>query len=156
MEWFLMLLVAGLILIGAELFVPGAVMGILGACALAAALIVAFVTQGPVFGGYAALGIIVLLGISLFVWVRVFPKTRVGQSLTLAADGRAFKSADAGLRSLVGKRGEALSQLRPAGNACLEGRTYDVVTEGGMIEKGRPVQVVKVEGNRVVVRECEA
>jgi len=53
---------------------------------------------------------------------------------------------------LVGARGRALSRLRPAGRAEVDGRRLDVVTEGSFIEAGAPIEVVKVKANRIVVR----
>jgi len=53
----------------------------------------------------------------------------------------------------AGKEGVALTPLRPAGSAEVDGRRLDVVTEGEFIPKGRPVKVIKVEGTRVVVKE---
>jgi membrane-bound ClpP family serine protease len=43
--------------------------------------------------------------------------------------------------------------LRPSGTASINGRRVDVVTEGGLIERGTAVKVVAVEGARIVVRE---
>ena len=40
--------------------------------------------------------------------------------------------------------------LHPSGVVAIDGKKHDVVTEGGMAEKGDRVRVVKVEGNRVV------
>ncbi len=50
-------------------------------------------------------------------------------------------------------RGPALTQLRPSGVALINGQRVDVVTEGGLIERGAAVKVVTVEGARIVVRE---
>ncbi len=52
----------------------------------------------------------------------------------------------------VGKCGEAESFLRPAGIARFEGRRVDVTSEGEFVEKGQPVEIVRIEGNRVIVR----
>ena len=46
----------------------------------------------------------------------------------------------------------ATTVLRPAGTADFEGVKLDVVTEGEFIEKGRPLEVIRVEGRRIVVR----
>jgi membrane-bound serine protease (ClpP class) len=48
--------------------------------------------------------------------------------------------------------GTAVTQLRPSGVATINGQRVDVVTEGGLIERGTPVKVVAVEGSRIVVR----
>lgn len=53
----------------------------------------------------------------------------------------------------TGKEGVALTPLRPAGSAEVDGRRLDVVTEGEFIPKGTRVKVTKVEGTRVVVKE---
>lgn len=54
---------------------------------------------------------------------------------------------------LLGKQGETLTPLRPAGTALIDSERYDVVSEGGFVDPNMPVEVVKVEGTRVVVRE---
>jgi membrane-bound serine protease (ClpP class) len=57
--------------------------------------------------------------------------------------------------SLLGKEGVATTTLRPAGIAEIEQRRIDVVADGGWIEQNRPVRVIEVSGNRVVVEEIE-
>jgi len=64
-----------------------------------------------------------------------------------------YVSHDTSLTAYVGKRGKALTILRPSGTADIEGRRLDVVTSGEFIEAGRGVEVILVEGTRVVVRE---
>lgn len=54
--------------------------------------------------------------------------------------------------TLIGKRGYALSTLRPSGRADFGGEVMDVVTRGEYIEANQMVEVVEVQGNRVVVR----
>jgi membrane-bound serine protease (ClpP class) len=54
---------------------------------------------------------------------------------------------------LIGLEGYALTALRPAGTAVLEDERIDVVSEGGFIQKGARIRVVKAEGSRIVVRE---
>ena len=55
--------------------------------------------------------------------------------------------------NLLGKTGEVLSELRPAGSALIDGVPVDVVSEGVFVAKGTAVRVVAVEGSRVVVRK---
>jgi membrane-bound serine protease (ClpP class) len=56
---------------------------------------------------------------------------------------------------LIGKRGYALTMLRPSGTAMIDKERVDVVTEGSFIAANKPIIVVKTEGVRVVVREIE-
>jgi membrane-bound serine protease (ClpP class) len=55
-------------------------------------------------------------------------------------------------RSLLGKQGQTLSFLRPAGKARIDGRVFDVVSDGPFIAEGAEIEVVQITGNRVVVR----
>lgn len=52
-------------------------------------------------------------------------------------------------------RGEALTTLRPAGTAVINGDRLDVVTEGGYINQGEAVRVVSVEGIRIIVAKAD-
>ncbi len=56
---------------------------------------------------------------------------------------------------LIGKCGVAITVLRPAGTALIDDERVDVVTEGEYIERHRPIEVVDVDGLKVVVRECK-
>jgi len=57
------------------------------------------------------------------------------------------------LSLFAGKEGIALTPLRPAGSAEIDGHRLDVVTEGEFIHTGTQVKVIKVEGTRIVVKE---
>jgi membrane-bound serine protease (ClpP class) len=54
---------------------------------------------------------------------------------------------------LQGERGTTLTILRPSGKAQFGDRLVDVISDGPYIESGKHVQVIEVNGNRVVVRE---
>ncbi len=92
----------------------------------------------------------------LFARLTSKPGSRLGKGFVL--DGRSdasegFVAANLEKKSLVGKKGITLSMLRPAGKAAIEGIRIDVVSDGEFIPKDCEVEVVKVEGNRVVVKE---
>ncbi len=148
----IILLAAGSLLIGAEIFIPGAVAGTLGAMSLAGAVMVAFGIS-TVYGFYVAVGVIALSGITVLLWIKLFPRSSIGKAMTLSEDGKSFKAANPHL-SLMGKTGVAQSELRPAGFALIDGQRVDVVCEGGLVSQGQAVKVVRIEGNRIVVRKA--
>ena len=51
----------------------------------------------------------------------------------------------------MGCVGEALTDLRPAGKARLDGEVVDVVSAHSWVHRGERVKVIQVEGVRVVV-----
>ncbi len=148
---FAVLLGAGLLLLGAEIFVPGGILGTFGGLLLLGAMIAGF-PAFPGYGHFVAIGILFLVGIAIALWIKYFPRSRVGQAMTVSQDEATFKATQDGLQDLLGAQGEAKSDLRPGGFAMINGRRVDVVTEGGMIDKGSAITVVEVEGNRVVVK----
>jgi membrane-bound ClpP family serine protease len=52
----------------------------------------------------------------------------------------------------LAKEGRSLTILRPAGKANFDEETVDVISEGEFIPADTPIQVIKVEGGRIVVR----
>jgi len=151
---FLIALISGLLLLGSEIFVPGGVLGFFGGVALLIAVVSGFFAF-PGYGVYVAVAILILVGVAIVLWIRLFPRSRVGRMMTVSKDLATSKSSQDGLPELLGKRGEAISGLRPSGFALIEGHRVDVVTEGGMLAKGEPIEVIRVEGNRVVVARVE-
>ena len=56
----------------------------------------------------------------------------------------------------LGARGITKSPLRPAGTAEIDGDLVDVVSAGSLIDAGRSIRVVAVEGATVTVEEVDA
>lgn len=136
----------GLALMGVEIFIPGGLVGALGALGVVVSIYLAF------NGGHTTLAYALMAAgagfVPLFIllWLKVF-----GKFFSVSASERGFTSAQAGLNELLNAEGVALTTLRPSGMASFNGRRVDVVTRGEMIEKNTRVRVIKVEGNRVVV-----
>ena len=103
---------------------------------------------------YASVTIALTLPVAILgLWL--FPRTRLGKSFILdtaanRADG--FQALPQDLLNLVGKSGRSITPLRPAGAALISNRRVDVVTLGDFIQAEAEVEVIVVEGNRVVVR----
>ena len=150
-EFFWAALLIGILLFGAEIFLPGGIVGTVGGICLLAAMAAGFVAF-PGYGGIIALGIMVLVGVALALWISIFPRTGIGRRMTVSTDLRNSKATGHDLNNLQGQTGVASSNLHPSGFAKIGGRRIDVVTRGEMIDTGAPVVVVEIEGNRVVVK----
>jgi len=55
----------------------------------------------------------------------------------------------------IGDVGEVVSTLRPSGRAKFGDAIIDVVAEGDFLDKGTRIEIIKVRGNRVVVKAKE-
>ena len=152
----LLLALGGVALLLVEFFlIPGfGFAGILGILALLAALVMSVVGSGatPEFFMLAAGRILLSLLVALvasFVLLRFMPRTPLGRQLILDTG---LDDAPADDLRWLGKRGHASTPLRPAGIADIEGARVDVVSDGELIDPGTPVEVTRVDGNRIVVR----
>ena len=150
---FFVLLIGGLFLVGAELFAPGAILGIFGGIALFVSIIIAFKVYETSIAVMITLSIVILIGVAIYLWAKYFPKTSIGQKMTVSTDLSSAKASQTDIEQLIGKTGEASSELRPGGFAVIEGKRIDVVTQGEMLSAGEKIIVVEVESNRVVVKK---
>jgi membrane-bound serine protease (ClpP class) len=152
------LAVLGLIGILWELHVvPGhGLPGILGVTALLVAVLWAFGLPFIFVGIETIATAIVLTVIAFTLTVRAVPQNAWAQRLALPAVQGPDYVASADYRDLRGRTGTAVSFLRPAGIAAIDGRRVDVLTEGEFIAQGTPVRVVRVEGARVFVEPLSA
>ncbi|MBO5866929.1 MAG: nodulation efficiency protein NfeD, partial [Clostridia bacterium] len=57
--------------------------------------------------------------------------------------------------TFVSKVGTTQTVLRPIGKAMFDGVVLDVVARDGFIEKGKTVQVIAVEGQKIEVIEIQ-
>lgn len=154
MSLYITLLVCGLFLVGVEIFIPGGVVGTLGALALIGAVVVGFTSpEFPDWFGWISLALVLLLtALAAFVWMKFFPASPVGKMLSL--NQNISKKDQDETPWKPGMKGTALSTLRPAGKAMIDGKRADVIADDGTwIEKNAPVEIVNVSGNRIYVRE---
>ncbi len=150
MELILILLAAGGLLLFAESVLPGMIAGLAGACCLVAAVIEGYVRFGGRTGNLILLGVLASLVAGFLLWLKYFPDSRVAK---IFISRQVVGEIGTEKPELLDQTGTALSALRPAGTAVINGKRVDVVTEGQMIDPGAPIRVVAVEGMRVVVRQ---
>lgn len=157
LAWVTALVVMGLAALVLEVFVPsGGVLGFLSVVALASGVTLAFIEQGPWFGTAVLAVTSVAVPIALAVAFRVFPETPLGRRVLPPPPSPDDVVPDAGrraaLKSLVGCRGTATTDLVPWGAIGIDGIPHDAVSETGPITAGATVDVVGVQGTAVVVR----
>jgi len=168
-----LLFLLGLVLIAVEVFlVPGfGVIGISGVALVLVGLGLATVDRLPQtssewanFGGTLTsfgFGLVVATAVA-FLFARYLPTIPYANRLVLLpptdkaeaeAEAELTASGFAEMAGLLGAVGTAATMLRPAGMAQFGDAYVDVVTEGSFIPAGARVQVVEIEGHRVVVKE---
>jgi len=166
-NWEIVIFVVGVILIMVEVFaIPGfGVAGITGIMLVIAGLTLSLI--GNVGLNFSGVGVeaaataffIVIIAIFLALigsfWIskKLFTTTIFGH-LALEAEQlkeEGFSVSDVKYASMLGKRGKAWSDLRPAGKVNVDGDVYDATALTGYIEKGDEVEVVKYETGQLFV-----
>jgi len=164
----LLLLIAGVLLLGVEVFVlPGfGIAGVAGILFITAGMILAlqdFVLPSPELPWQAELltrniAQVLGAGVAAFVISMLFFRyllPRMGTLIEGPYLSATLKSAHADSKEAelarIGDSGMALTFLRPAGKVEIRGERLDAVSEAEFIEKGTPVIVSGIEGNRIIV-----
>jgi membrane-bound ClpP family serine protease len=143
------LILFGILLIVLEvLIVPGMVVGFLG-------LVFILLGIGGAWNEYGALGGILTAIISLALGAfAVWSALRTGFwkhfSLRNRLEGRANEIETGTVHA--GDRGYAMSSLRPMGTVKVNGHRFEARVESGLVPPNYPVEVLAVEGSRLLVR----
>ncbi len=153
------LLGLGVLLMVLEAFVPsGGILGI-GALVSAAAGIV-FLFKYDTTWGLTGLLATLVLGPMIFFWaLKMLPSTPFGRTM-VGPSGEEIAEAKAerirGQRALrerlLNQEGVALTDMRPSGVIEVGGQRHDAIAQGGVVDRGQRVRVVKVNGMTILVR----
>jgi membrane-bound serine protease (ClpP class) len=162
----LILLTVGIVLLGIEIFVvPGfGIFGVLGIGGILASIYLSMIGSMSTMVDYTSAAAVLsasmlIVLVSAWALMRTLPKNmRLYRSGILLGD---VMNRDTGFLSstvrgeLVGRRGVAVTDLRPAGVGRFDGERIDIVAEEGWLTAGTPIEIVRAEGYRHVVRSAE-
>ncbi|MBP3960766.1 hypothetical protein J8F10_36560 [Gemmata sp. G18] len=166
----LLLFLLGLVLIGLEIFVlPGfGVCGISGVLFMLAGLGLVTLERFPQtweeavpLGVRISTYLFAMMGamVAAFVIARFLPQVPYANRMMLNPPSDQANAVESQLpgasaaAELLGAIGASTTPLRPAGVVRFGEKFVDVVSDGGFIPSGTRVQVIAVEGTRIVVKE---
>ncbi|WP_375540676.1 NfeD family protein [Virgibacillus saliphilus] len=148
------LLIIGIVLIIAEFFVPGGIVGVLGALAVVGSLLMSGYDLG-----HMSMSIGIAFLVAVLAAVILFRRIGMDKGLfrhIILKDQTTTEQGYVSSRNrleLIGLEGIAVTPLRPSGAGVFNDERLDVLSEGSFIDKGKRIKIVKVEGVRIVVRE---
>jgi membrane-bound ClpP family serine protease len=152
----LILLLTGFVLIGIELILPGiSFPGVTGGICLITCIFL--MADNIVEGAIITVVILVLLAIMMGIMLYLFSSGKLVRPMVLNEEQHRHTGYMSGtdLTYLLGKEGVALTDLRPTGVGCFEGKSIDVLSSGPYILRGSVIKVEMVHGNKVVVKAIE-
>ncbi len=150
----IILTVTGMVLIAVDFYIPGFVLGSIGA-------VLMLIATGVCYSGTESLNETIILfcvelalGIGAgYASIKYFPKTATGKKMILAVAHTGVGAQPKQPGDWIGREGVAQTPLRPAGAALIDGQRLDVVAESGMVESGSLIKIVAVHDNRLVVKK---
>lgn len=148
---YITLLLVGFVLIGMEIFVPGGILGTFGSLAWLGAAVIGWRNFSAPWNMLSALALLLVGILTFFIWIRYFPKSHVGKTLSLQENSKTYKAHMHDDKIPVGTVGEALSTLRPSGIAKFDGQRVDVVADGEWIEAGQTIKISSTSGGHISV-----
>ena len=154
LQWAIILIIIGAILICAEAFMPG--FGICGISGLIAFIggIVLTVIASPI-GIFIAIGELGVLGLIVLVAIRYIKRKQLHGKLILdeAPDLEPPEHGD--LSYFMGKEGVTKTTLRPYGKVDFNGTSVEAAADGQYIPENTHVKVVDISGRKITVKSLQ-
>ncbi|MCP4624444.1 MAG: serine protease [bacterium] len=149
----IILQLVGVVVIIAEIILPSG--GILSIAALGVfgySLFIVFNEISMTIGFSFVAADLILIPVLVIVGLKLLARSPVTLRKTLSRkEGVSSQSSE--LESYIGGQGNAITDLRPAGIAVINGKRVDVVTRGEYLEKDSAIIVTAVTGNQIIVRK---
>lgn len=168
--WEIIALFVGVLLIIAEVFViPGfGIAGISGIALTVISLVLIMLNNDFFNFEFVPLGDIVTAGVVALgamtggILLLFFGGAKLMQSkafkriaLTDTQETTQGYTVNSFNQTLMSKRGQAQTVLRPSGKVLIDGQIYDAFTRGDFIEKGEAIEVIGTEGVTLKVKKVE-
>jgi membrane-bound serine protease (ClpP class) len=167
-HWELLAFLAGLILLGLEIFViPGfGVAGVAGILLIFTGLTMSLIDNVIFeYEGMAAFGKIVkvffrvVISVVIAFVASLYISSKIGTSHWFKGVGLAavqdksegYVSIDIHLKEMIGKTGQAYTVLRPSGRIMIDDQVFDAKSEIGFIDKGEKIKVIRNEAGQLYV-----
>lgn len=169
-NWEILIFIAGLILIGIEIFViPGfGLTGISGIFLIILSFTLSMIgnigfdfpqnTASIILESLLVVIVAMIASISLSLFFSnklanwgLFKK--ISLSAELNGNINTELNANQSINHLIGKTGFTTTDCKPSGKAIIENTVYDITLHSGFANKGDKVQVIRTEGNFLIVKK---
>ena len=149
----IILQLVGVVVIIAEIILPsGGILSIVALSVFGYSLYIAFSEKSKTVGFAFVAADLVLIPVLVIVGLKLLARSPVTLRKTLSRkEGVSSQSSELG--SYIDMQGTAVTDLRPAGKAVINGKRVDVVTRGEYLEKDSAIIVTAVTGNQIIVRK---
>lgn len=154
--WVVILYLVGLSLIMLDgKFITDGTVAVIGVLLMIAGL--ALPSPDMIYGFLVSMGFILGAAGSM-MFLKVFPSRIIWSKMTLRdrlTGDKGYNSINESYRELIGKQGKTITPFRPTGTIVIEEKQYSATSGSQWIEANKDIEVVSVDGTRIVIREIE-
>ena len=137
----------------AEIILPSAgILSIVAVSVFGYSLYITFSEISMTAGFVFVAADLVLIPVLVIMGLKLLARSPVTLRKTLSRE-KGVSSQPSDLDSYIDRQGTAVTDLRPAGKAIINGKRVDVVTRGEYFEKDATIIVTAVTGNQIIVRK---
>ncbi|MBM7660823.1 membrane-bound ClpP family serine protease [Bacillus mesophilus] len=152
----LALYIAGLLLVFIDgKFVNDGTLAIIGMILMTVSVVIPAPTL--LYGVLSGFGLIIGAFLSPLL-LKILPSREMWSKITLKdrlTSEAGYNSVNSTHVSLLGAKGKTVTPFRPVGTIEIENNHYSAVSEGEWIESEVEIEVIKVEGTRMVIKRVE-
>jgi len=146
------LLGIGLLLIFLEFFLPGGIAAALGIVLLIFSVaLFAMTSESLIAVVLYILAIAFVVGCLMRFALWRIKTGRAGENMYLDSDQEGYVASKFA-KEFIGKKGVALSDLKPAGHIKVEGKRMQAVSKTGYLVKGTKIEVIGGQGAHLIVK----
>ncbi|MDP8263795.1 MAG: NfeD family protein [Candidatus Ancaeobacter aquaticus] len=94
--------------------------------------------------------------LSIIIFRYILPKTVFGHGIILTNSENSisgYRSSEPPLPLSCGDIGKAHTTLRPTGKGLFNDKNYEVITDGDHVDKGSPIKIIEISGNKIIVKK---
>lgn len=153
----IILLIAGFVLVGIEMILPGfSVPGVSGIICLVAGVFL--LADSVMEAAMITIAVLAVLSILMAVILNLLSHNKIRTPIVLEEEQKRTQGylSSKDLNYLLGRKGIAATDLRPSGIGQFDEVKFDVMSEGSYIIKDTRIEIIKVEGSKLVVKECRS
>jgi len=153
MTTILILILIAVVLFILEVILPGGILGTIGGLTFLGAVYLTWVEYGVVAAIITFVLGVVFTILMFILQVNILSKSRLGKHIILGTTTPGTSNLPTGDDSIIGRDGVTLSKMAPSGRVRIDGKSFEAISQSGLLEKGESIEVVQRDAFRLVVRK---
>jgi len=156
MPYAFLILIAALICIYLEFFLPGGILALIGSFLYLISIVFAFfdVEVDSIYKVIFAIASAFSVMLLIYIALKQIKNRKSSNDFFLQTDQEGFK-ASSYRQDLIGKEGISLCDLKPSGYILIDEQKFSAIADTGYIDANRQIVVIAGSGGNLLVKHLE-